>query len=105
MREIEEIQGKALKRIFQLPLSTTYIGVIMETEIWLAEQNIQHAIMMLYHNIKNNDDNRKVKQVVEKQEQNQFKNTFYQKVQKISKDLQIDISDATSTSKSKWGKK
>ena len=77
MREIEEIQGKALKRIFQLPLSTTYIGIIMETEMRLAEQKIQHAIMMLYHNIKNNDDNRKVKQVVEKQEQNQFKNTFY----------------------------
>ena len=40
--------------------------------------------MMFYHNIKNSDDNRKVKQVVEEveeQEQNQFKNTFYQKVQ------------------------
>ena len=38
--------------------------------------------MMLYHNIKNSDDNRKVKKVVEEQEQNQFKNTFHQKVQK-----------------------
>ena len=56
--------------------------------------------MTLYHNIKNSDDNRKIKQVVEEQEQNQFKNTFYQKVQKIAKDLQIDISDVTSTSKS-----
>ena len=40
--------------------------------------------MMFYHNIKNSDDNRKVKQgveEVEEQEQNQFKNTFYQKVQ------------------------
>ena len=27
----------------------------------------------------------------------QFKNTFYDKVQKISKDLQIDLSDVTST--------
>ena len=105
MREIEKIQGKALKRIFQLPVSTTYTGIIMETGIWPAEQKIQYATMMLYHNIKNSDDNRKVKQVVEEQEQNQFKNTFYQKVQKIAKDLQIDISDVTSTSKSKWKKK
>ena len=59
---------------------------------------------MLYHNIKNND-NRKAKQVIEEQEQNKFKNTFYQKVQKIAKDLQIDISDVTSTSKSKWKKR
>ena len=51
------------------------------------------------------DDNRNVKQVVEEQEQNQFKNIFYQKVQKIAEDLQIDISDVTSTSKSKWKKR
>ena len=57
--------------------------------------------MILYHNIKNSDDKRKIKQVVEKQEQNQFKNTFYKKVPKIAKDLQIDISDVTSTDKSK----
>ena len=57
---------------------------------------------MLYHNRKNSDDNKKIKQVIEQQEQNQYKNTFYQKVQKIAKDLQIDISDVTSTSKSQW---
>ena len=57
--------------------------------------------MMLYHNITNRDDNRKVKQVVEGQEQNEFKNTFYQKKQEITKELQIDIRDVTSTSKSK----
>ena len=56
--------------------------------------------MMLYHNIINRDDNRKVKQVVEGQEQNEFKNTFYQKKQEITKELQIDIRDVTSTSKS-----
>ena len=104
MSEIEKIQGKALKRIFQLPVSIAYTGIVMETGIWPAEQKIQYATMML-HNIKNSNNNRKVKQVVEEQEQNQFKNTFYQKVQKIAKDLQTDISDVTSTSKSKWKKK
>ena len=67
MREIEKIQWKALKRIFQLPVSTTYTDIIMETGIWPAEQKIQYATMMLYHNIKNSDDNRKVKQVVEQE--------------------------------------
>ena len=105
IREIEKVQGKALKRILQLPVSTTCTDIIMETGIWPAEQKLQYATMMLYHNIKNSDDNRKVKQVVEEQEQSQFKNTFYQKVQKIAKDLQIDISDVTSTSKLKWKKK
>ena len=67
----------------------------METKIWPAEQKIQHATMMLYHNIKNSDDNRKVRQFLT------FQNTFYQKMQKVAKDLQIHISDVTSASKSK----
>ena len=61
--------------------------------------------MMLYHNIKNSDDKRKVKQVVHKQEHNQFKITFCQKGQTITKDLLTDISDGTWTSKPKWKKK
>ena len=48
IREIEKIQGKALKRIFQLPVSTTYTGIIMETGIWPAEQKFQYATMMQY---------------------------------------------------------
>ena len=104
IREIEKEQGKTLKRIFQLPVSTTYTGITIETGIWLAEPKIQYATMMLYR-MKNRDDNRKVKQVEEEQDQNQFRNTFYQKVQKIAKYLQIDICDVNSTSKSKWEKR
>ena len=104
IREIEKEQGKALKRIFQLPVSTAYTGITTETGIWFAEPKIQYATMMLYR-MKNSDDNRKVKQVEEEQDQNQFRNTFYQKVQKIAKYLQIDICDVNSTSKSKWEKR
>ena len=83
IREIEKEQGKALKRIFQLSVSTAYTGITIETGIWFAEPKIQYATMMLYR-MKNSDDNRKVKQVEEEQDQNQFRNTFYQKVQKIA---------------------
>ena len=51
MREIAKIQGKALNRIFQLPVSTAYTGIIMEIGIWPAEQKIQYATMMLYQKI------------------------------------------------------
>ena len=36
MNEIEKIQGTSLKRIFNLPVSTSYIGLIMETSTWPA---------------------------------------------------------------------
>ena len=31
MNEVEKIQGRALKRIFNLPISTSYIDLIIET--------------------------------------------------------------------------
>ena len=40
MNEIEKIQGRALKRIFNLPISASYIGLIMETGTWPADQRI-----------------------------------------------------------------
>ena len=56
MQEIERTQGKTSKKIFKLPLSTAYTRILMETGIWPAEQRIQNATLMLYHNIKNSDE-------------------------------------------------
>ena len=78
-----DISGNEGNRIFQLPVSTAYTGITIERGIWFAEPKIQYATMMLYR-MKNSDDNRKVKQVEEEQDQNQFRNTFYQNVQKIA---------------------
>ena len=87
MREIlyREDTGKTLKWLFQLLVSTTYIGIIMETGTCPAEQKIQYATMRLQHNMKNIDDNKKVKKVVEELAQNQYNNAFNQKVQKTCK--------------------
>ena len=96
----EKLQGKALKRIFQLEASSlklTYTGINRNRN----GQQSKKSNMPQWcsnHKIKNSYDNRKVKQVAGEQNQNQFKNTFYQWVQKTVKDLQIDISDCTSTS-------
>ena len=50
--EIEKIQGKALKRIFSLPIPTSYIGLIIETGTWPANLRIQYSTMMFYHSVK-----------------------------------------------------
>ena len=42
-------------------MSTAYTGTLMETGIWHAEQRIQYATLTLYHNIKNSDEERKIK--------------------------------------------
>ena len=57
----------------------------METGICPAEQKIQYATMTLYHNIKNTDDNKKFKQVVEEQEQINSRIHFIRKCKKLKK--------------------
>ena len=71
---------KALKRIFKLPVRTAYTGILMETGIWPAEQRIQYATLMLYHNIQNSDEERKIKKMIEEQEKKNYNNTFYKKL-------------------------
>ena len=90
MKEIDRIKG-----ILKLPVSTAYTGILMETGIWPAEQRIQYATLMLYHNIKNSDEERKIKKMIEEQEKKNHNNTFYKKVQQIAKTLEIEIDKVT----------
>ena len=67
MNEMEKFQRRALKRIFNLPISTSYIGLIMETGTWPANQRIQYSTMMLYHNIMNSDHKRIARKILVEQ--------------------------------------
>ena len=102
MKEIERIEGKALKKIFKLPVSTAYRGMLMETGIWPAVQRMQYATLMLYHNIKNIDEERKIKKMIEEREQKNYNNTFYKKEQQIAEPLQTEIGKVTDKKKSTW---
>ena len=71
IQNLEKIQGKALKRIFSLPITTPYIGLIIETGVWPAEQIINYSSLMLYRNIINIGKDRLVRQIIqEKRTQN-----------------------------------
>ena len=43
IQDLEKIQGKALKRIFNLPITTPYIGLTTETGVWPEEQRINYT--------------------------------------------------------------
>ena len=66
------------KTIFKLPLSTAYTRILMETEIWPGEQRIQNETLMLYHNIKNSDEE-KIKKMIEGTSEKELQNQFLQK--------------------------
>ena len=62
---LEKNQGKFLKRMFSLPITTSYFGLIIETGIWPAEQRINYSSLMLNHNIVNSSKDRLVKQIIQ----------------------------------------
>ena len=101
LNEIEKIQGKALKRIFNLPISISYIALIMETAIWPANQRIQYSIMMLYHNIMNSDHKRVARKIIAEQAKSNHKNTMISKVKQIAQEIGLKIKNVENMSKSK----
>ena len=104
MNEIEKIQGLALKRIFNFPISTSYIGLIMEKGAWPANQRIQCNTMMLYHNIMNSDHKRIARKILVEQTKSNNKNTMISKVKQIAQEIGVKLKNVESMSKSKWKK-
>ena len=84
IQNVEKIQFKALKRIFSLPITIPYIGLIIETGVWPAEQIINYNSLMLYHNIISSSKNRLVKQIILEKRARNHSNTFYDKVRAIA---------------------
>ena len=58
---------------------------------------------MLYHNVKNSDENRKIK-MIEEQEKWNHSRTFYKKAQLIAENLEIEKDKVTGKKKSSWKK-
>ena len=98
----EKNQGKALKRIFSLSMATPYIGLMIETGVWPAEQRINYSSLMLYHNIINSSKDRLVKQIIQEQRAQNHSNTFYDKVRTIAEELNIKLEKAVIMKKSDW---
>ena len=115
MMEIERIQGNALKRIFttiQCCISRDIDrnrNMACRTENTVcnnpADQRMPYATFMLYHNIKNSDEERKIRKMIEEQEKKNCNNTFCKKVQQIHGTLQTETDKVTCKKKSTQKKK
>ena len=91
IQNLEKIQGKALKKIFSLPITSPYIGLIIETGVLPAGQRIGYSSLMLYQNIINSSKDRLVKQIIQEQGVQNHSNTFYDKVRAIAEELNIKL--------------
>ena len=100
----EKIHGKYLKMILELPQSTPYAPMIIETGLWTFKERLKYITMMMFHEIMNSDDDRVAKQIIENQIKHQkLKNTIYGRVVDIGEQISIDVSKVKMP-KSKWKK-
>ena len=102
MQQLEKIQGKTIKRIFNLPITTPYIGLIIKVGVCPAEQRINYSSLMLYQNIINSSKGRLAKQIILEQRAQNHQNTFYEKVRTIAEELNIKLEAAVTKEKSEW---
>ena len=76
VQDLEKLKTKALKRIFSLPITTPYTGLIIETKVWPAEKRMNYISLMLYHNNINSSKIRLVKQIIQEQRTQNHQNTL-----------------------------
>ena len=101
MRDLEQMQGEILTRLLEVPRSTPYMGLLMETGVWTMEARITYKKLMLYHNIINSDEERIIKKIVKIQEEEEREGTWYQSTKKKMKKYEIE-KDVEKVLKSEW---
>ena len=91
MEVMESIQGKILKRLLQLPKTTSYLGMLYETGIWRIKDVILYRKLMLLHNILQSGDNRVMKRIILDQEMYPFPGCWLQKVKEDALEIGIVV--------------
>ena len=106
IEELEKLQGHCLRSLLEIPSTTPYITILMETGIWPVEYQIQYKKLLLLHQIMNSDDNRLIKKVLQDQKKNEY-NNWYNFTKEIANKYKINIAETNlqQTSKNAWKEK
>ena len=102
MKTLESAQGKALKQLLGLPISTPYYGVLMETGILPVRARVAYKRMMLYHGILNSEENRLVKQVLDEQIKEKRSGTWATETESLANSYGLDAKEGSKMKRQHW---
>ena len=103
-KDLEKLQHNILVQLFEIPESTPYVGILMETGIWMMEFRVHYRKLMLYHRIMHSDECRTIKKMIEFQRDYERRDgTWYSDVQRIMSIHNINV-DVHKVLKSEWKK-
>ena len=103
LKELEKIQHNVLTGLLNMPKSTPYVGLLMETGLWTIQARIEYRKLMLFHNIKNSDEDRIIKQILTVQESEARGSTWFADVCRILCKYEIEL-NVSECLKSTWKK-
>ena len=103
IKKLESIQQSILTRMLEVPGSTPYMGLLMETGMWTMEGRIEYKKLMLYHNIVHSGEDRIIKKILKVQENEVRKTTWYAEVTRIIEKYGIE-KNVEKVLKSVWKK-
>ena len=103
IKELDRMQKKVLTEVLELPVTTPYYPLLMETGIWPIRHRIAYKKLMLYHNIIKSDEKRVIKKILQEQIKLERNTTWYASVMREINKYQIKIK-AEEVLKSVWKK-
>ena len=88
---LESVQTKMLRDLLEVPMSTPYLPLLLETGMWTMGR-ISYRKLMLFHNIINSDDDRLIKTVVKEQQRMDRSGTWYHTIERLIERYRIEKS-------------
>ena len=99
MNELEDIQKRIVRGMCEMRISTPYIGLLSELEIWPVEQIIQYRQVTLLHNIITSDKERLIREIIEDQILYPWEGCWFEGVHKTCTLYNVTIEEIRSWTK------
>ena len=98
-KELENMQLRILRGMFELPMCTPYWGIIAESGVWPIRKKIEYKKIMLFQNIIQSDEKRLAIEIIEDQLRSPYGKCWANSIREICEKYEIKIEEIREWSK------
>ena len=93
LEKMESIQGNVLRKILNLPKTTSYLGILYELDILpIRLQLIYKKLMLYHHSVFHSDITRTIRKTFLAQEENNLSDSWFGKLREEARTVGIEVS-------------
>ena len=101
IEELENIQANILKKVCDMRVTTSYLGLLSELDIWPVKKHIEYKKLILFHNIITSKNNRALKEIIEDELEYTWPGCWIESIKLICNEYKINIEEIKNYSKQK----